>query len=288
MESQHDHLQYIQNAVIPPPQISSDDQNIKYTRIVIDSKDRDTTLFPEPNSYEIRFDDDIDDVMTAELLAVDVPLSSYLVNKYFKEFSLVINDVLHTVILDEGNFTETGLATMMATKLNDISMGNFQVEYNEQKDNFIFNAKIPFQISFVPQQNGLHSLLGFRKAAYIAAATGTAPWTYVVASEYRKNFKYNNYIIMTIDQFDVNKSNSNTLHKTFAVVMDNFWNTNVSNNPRMIKTFSPPIARLARIKITFADRFGNLYDFQNIDHRIELLFTSFKQKRKYQNIFLNR
>ena len=39
--------------------------------------------------------------------------------------------------------------------------------------------------------------------------------------------------------------------------------------------------------ITFYDRFNNLYDFQNIDHRFEILFKSHKQRRKYGSILQN-
>lgn len=287
MELQHDD-EYIQNAIIPPPQeLAATEPKHKYTRIVIDSKDRDITLFPDPNKYEIRFDDDIDDVVSAQLLSIDIPLSSYMINKFFCEFDVTISGNMSTVVLDEGDYTATSLATMVQSKLNAIS-NNFEVTYDEIKDNYIFKSQVPFSISFVNQTNSLHQLFGFKKDTYTSTATGTVPYTNVVKSLYRRNFKFNNYIIMNIEQFDINKSNSNLIQKSFAIIIDNYSNVNLGDEPKIIKTFSPPVPRLAKIRISFKDRYGNPYDFQNMDHRLELLFTSYKQKRKYQNIFFNR
>lgn len=93
---------------------------------------------------------------------------------------------------------------------------------------------------------------------------------------------------MNIDQFDILKSNNNDIHRTTAIIIDNYSNINMGDTPHLIKKFTPPISRLSRIKVSFTDKFGNPYDFQNMDHRIELIFKSFTQKRKYQNLFINR
>jgi hypothetical protein len=275
MELQHED-EYINNAIIPPPQELADiEPKHKYTRLVIDSKDRDISLFPDPNKYEIKLEDDIDDVVSAHLLSIDVHLSSYMINKYFKEFDLIISGVISKVILDEGDYTATSLASMIQTKMNMISNNTFEVVYDEIKDNYIFRSHISFSISFVNQTNSLHQLLGFKKDTYASIDTEISPHPHVLKSLYRKNFKYNNYVIMNIEQFDINKSNSNIIQKSFAIIMDNYSNINLGDDPKIIKTFTPPIPRLAKLRISFVDRYGNTYDFQNMDHRIEILFTSY-------------
>ena len=284
MESQHDintDQEFINNAIIPPPQNEPFiEKNTKTTRIVIDSKDRDLNLFPAPNSYEVRFDDDIEDVMTMQLISIDIPLSSYMINKYFNTFTLNSQDI----ILEEGDYTDQELAQHITERIVTLTGVPIVVTYTSKKDGFIFTGTSPFSISFKTQKpgNSLHSMLGFKHETY------TSDVSNVITSPYRKNFNFNNYIVMCIDQFDLIKSNSNNLHRTFAVIVKSYYDMNMGDIPQLIKTCTPPIARLSRIKISFKDRYGNPYDFQNIDHRIELLFTSFKQKRKYQNIFLNR
>lgn len=287
MESQHDN--YVRNAIIPPPQnVTSDiEPKTKVTRIVIDSKDRDVELFPEPSSYEVRLEDDIDDVISAQLITADVPLSSYMINRYFKTFILKIGATSYEVVLEEGNYGVLELAQHITEKLNSIS-NNFLAEYVSIKDNFQIKSKVAFSLSFNNTQNSIAQLLGFIPQEYACIASDDVTYPYIVKSVYRKNFNFNNYVIMNIDHFDVIKSNGNKLHRTFAVINGNQSDLAFTDMPTVIKSFNPPVPRLAKLKISFTDRFGNLYDFQNVDHRIELLFTSFKQKRKYQSIFLNR
>ena len=50
----------------------------------------------------------------------------------------------------------------------------------------------------------------------------------------------------------------------------------------------PVRSRLSKLRIKIMDRYGNPYALNNLDHHFELIFESFKQKRKYQNIFFNR
>lgn len=284
------HEDYVHNAIIPPPEQLDHEKDIKHTRVIIDSKDRDVSLFPDPNSYEVRFDDDIDDVIGARLISMDVPLSTYLINKYFDRFTVSIGSSTYEVVLDQGDYNPTALATMVTTKLHaatGASANSFLVEYVVSRDNFLFRGKTTFSISF-PQTNSIHPLFGMKQKVYTSRAEVNGAFTYVIYSEYRKNFKFNNYAVLTIDSFDLNRSSGNTLHRTFAVVTENYSNLNIADSPKIIKRFTPPIPRLARITIKFTDRFGNPYDFQNMDHCIELDFESYKQKRKYQNIFVNR
>jgi hypothetical protein len=281
------HEDYVHAAIIPPPESGDYEKDVKYTRIVIDSKDRDSGLFPDPNNYEVRFDDDIDDVLSVQLLSIDVPMSTYMINKHFDQLTVITNNTPQQVALNHGDYDATSLATMLSSSLGT---SDFQVDYDPIKDNYRFKSKALFSLAF-PETNSLHQLLGFYKKQYDALVDTAVPvgeYRYYIKSEFRKNFKYNNYLVLNIDQFDVNKSNGDTLHRTFAVIVDNYCNLNLADTPKIIKNFTPPIPRLSKVKISFSDRYGNPYDFQNMDHRIELLFTSHKQKRKYQNIFLNR
>lgn len=289
MEMQLKPSDFYDNAIIPPPEGSSE-PSVKHTRIIIDSKDRNTDLFPEPNSYEIRFEDEVEDVLSAQLVSADIPLPMYLVNKYFKTLKIKITGIIYTITLDEGDFDAISLATNLTNSINKIINVNhgFLVEYSPIKDNYIFKSPVPFFLIFTDTPNPLSSLLGFKKQDYISVPYDDNTRPYIIQSEYKRNFNYNNYIVMSVEQFDINKSNTNNLHKTFAVIVKNYSDMNFADMPKVIKNFTPPIARLAKMKISFRDRYGNMYDFQNMDHRLELLFTSFKQKRKYQNIFLNK
>jgi hypothetical protein len=163
----------------------------------------------------------------------------------------------------------------LQTRLNTNSEGAvFGVQYIASTDNFTFTCTSPFTFLFENKTNPLNQLLGFGLKNYTSVAN-------TLSSIYRKNFKYNNYIIMDIDQFDVLKSSDRDLNKSFALIPVNYNSLNICDLYDYKKVFNPPLGKLLKIHIHFYDRFGNPYDFQNMDHRFELIFESFKLKRKY-------
>jgi hypothetical protein len=277
---------YIKNAIIPPPETSS--EVIKYTRIVVDSKDRDKSLYPLANKYEMKLPNEVSDVMSAKLISADIPLSMYMVNDFFNTLNIVYNGSPYNIVLDNGDYTDGGLATMMTTRLNAVVGSNtFSVSYNANTDNYTFAAAQSFSMTFGGSKNSLDTLLGFEKQQYTSSATGSAPFANVIKSVYRKNLKYNNYAIMYIDQFDNYQSPSTELDRCFAVIPSVYNQQSFSDHPELKKVFSPPIPRLTRLFVRFLDRYGNPYDFENIEHRFEILLCSNKQARKYNSIFGN-
>lgn len=278
---------FYNNSVIEPPkEFMFYENNKKYTRIVVDSKDRNKSLFPNPNQYEVVLDDDINDVVSAQLVSADVPFTSYLINDIFNQLNVTIDGTTSIVTLTTGDYSPTELASHLQTKLNTLSSNNFTVSYDVAKDNFRFRSKNPFILDF-SNKNSLSMLLGFdNNTSYSSSISSELDaFVNVVQSPFRKNFHYNKYIYLVIDQFDLNKGNAKPINKSFAALTEQYTALSINDKPKIVKYFSPTIPRLNKIKISFYDRFGNKYDFQNQDHRLEFMFTSFKQKSKYQNIF---
>jgi hypothetical protein len=274
---------YYNNAVIPPP--LSPSEVIKYTRIAIDSKTRDKSLFPNANKYEIKLNNEVSDVMSAKLINADIPMSMYLINQYFDTLVVTQNGTTQNIQLEHGDYNEVDLATMITDSLNNVFEDQFAVSYNKNKDNFTFRSKTAFTLTFGTSSNSLDALLGFDKAVYTSTAIGVSPYNHVITGTYRKNFTYNNCVIMYIDQFDCYHSPANEMDRCFAILPSVYSLLSISDHPELIKTFSPPIPRLTKLIVKFLDRFGNLYDFNNLEHRFELLLTSHKQGRRYNSIF---
>lgn len=278
---------FFNNAIIEPPkEFMFYENNKKYTRIVVDSKDRNHSLFNDPNEYEVVLDDDINDVVSAQLVSADVPFVSYLVNNVFNQLYITIGGTTSTVTLTTGDYSPSELAAHIQSRLNNLSSGNFSVSYDSIKDNFRFRSKVTFTLVF-PDKNSLSMLLGFdnNKSYASSISSEVDAFVNVVQSPFRKNFNFNKYIYLVIDQFDLNKGNAKPINKSFAALTEQYTSLAINDKPKIVKYFSPTIPRLGKLKISFYDRFGNKYDFQNHDHRLEILFTSFKQKSKYQNIF---
>lgn len=284
--NQHD---FFNKAVIEPPkEFLYYENNKKYTRIVIDSKDRVQSNYQNPNEYTITFDDDINDVVSAQLISADVPFASYLINDNFKNIFITIDDTTTGITLTVGDYTPSSLASHIQAKFNEFSSNNFSVSYDSVKDNFRFRSKVEFSLVFNNVSNPLNSLLGFKQQTYSSSVSVEEDaYVNVIQSPYRKNFDYNKYIYLAIEQFDLNKGNAKPINKSYAALTEQYTQLSINDKPKIIKFFSPTIPRLSKLSITFYDRYGNKYDFQNQDHRLEFLFTSFKQKTKYQNIFGN-
>lgn len=281
--------EYVNHAIIKPPDnFPNLETNKRNTRFVVDSRNRDIKLFPSPAQYEIIFDDDIDDVLSAKLVCADIPFSTYLINMYFNTLYMTMNGTSYKVVLDRGDYTPQQLAAAIENAINNlVTADDFTVTYTSSTDKFSIAAKYEFSINFdVP--NSLCYLLGFSKKLYTSATVGTLPYTHVLSADFRRNFNYCNYIVMSLEQFDANKSVYNLLSKSFAIIPRKYTDLNISDKSQIIKNFSPSIPRLNKLRVKFYDPYGNLYDFQNHDHRYEIVFTSFKQKRRYQQIFVNR
>lgn len=281
---------FFKNAVIEPPkEYLFYENNKKYTRIVIDSKDRNTELFPSPNDYEIVLDDDINDVVSVQLVSADVPFSSYMINDVFNTIHVIVGGVTYAVTLITGDYTvPSELGAHIQARLNDVTAStNFTVDYDTVKDNFKFRSKVAFTLSFAGRSNPLSMLLGFIKQDYVSSVDSGAPDAYdnVVKAPFRKDFAFNRYVYLVIEQFELNKGNAKPINKSFAALTKQYTSLAMNDHPKIVKYFSPTIPRLSKLRIYFYDRFGNKYDFQNQDHRLELQFTSFKQLGKYQNIF---
>jgi hypothetical protein len=272
---------YSKHSVIKPSQ-DSFDNNFKYTRIVIDSRVRKSNLYPSQNDYYLEIDE-IEDILSVQLVYIDIPFVNYLINKYFNTLNVIYNGTLYDVVLPIGDYSDSDfLTTMQASLDSTLGTGNVTITYNTHLDNYTFTSVNPFGFNFQNIKNSLAMLLGFND---IKNYTATLATNYILNSEFKRNFKYNNYIIFDIDQFDLLKSSDPSLNKSYAVIPLNYDTLNLADNPHYIKIFSPPLPRLLKLHLQFSDRFGNPYDFQNHDHRLEILFTSFKQKRKYGNIF---
>jgi hypothetical protein len=277
---------WFDNAVIKPPE--TDYEETRYTRVVIDSKDRDISVHPTPSAYNISLQDEIEDVVAAQLIACNIPLSGYMVTSNHNSFGVTISPgaTVYTVTLDDGDYTGAELATELAAKIN-VAVGggsNFSVSYAAKTGKFLFtHASANFSLIFnTDNANSLARVLGFKPATTAASAART------LLSPARANLDYFKYVVMYIDQFSNNQGSSSVLAKSFAVIYDNTNRQNDNDITTIVKKFTPPLSRLTRLLISFYDRDGKMYDFNGVDHTFEILFKSYKQKRKYNSMGFGR
>lgn len=265
----HTVFDYSQSAIIKPPfrQASNNEVGKQFTRMIIDSRDRDTSVFPCPNKYTYHFDQDIDEITSAEIIIMDIPLAGYIVNE--NNNKLIVNSIVLTIPV--GNYDGAALADVLTGVISNVSDGAV-VAYSPVQDKLYFDGPLEFTLDFT-KSPAIAKLLGFVvNQSYMRPCVST----------YRIDLNVNKYIVMNIDQFNINVSSNTHLDRTTALVHAKPLSVNyiTYSNMHLKKFFNPPI-KLNKLRFTFTDYYGNLYDFQNQDHRIEILFESRKNLSRY-------
>lgn len=264
---------------------------VKKTRVVVDSRYRNLQLYPNPSKYSIDLYEDIQDAISCELVVADVPFTSYIINNNNNQLDFNINNVWRTINVPVGDYTGSSLAVTLQGLLNNY--GSFVVNFDSVSDKFTFVCDRMFTFAFKDtdlsidfngqnniayKKNTIGKHLGFGIDDY------TSNSSFVLISPFRKNLSGSNYIVMYVDQFNVNNSISDNLNKSFGLIHKKANDLNViSNNGIIKKTFAQPLAKISKLNISFYDADGQLYDFQNQDHRLEFLFDSHKHTRGYNS-----
>ena len=128
-------------------------------------------------------------------------------------------------------------------------------------------------------ERNLARILGFNTVPVVQNINGL----YTLKSTYKINTSDNTYIVLQIDNFPVNHSITPIIDKSFAILGPSQDKLCQYSNKPVRKDLNPPIGKLSRLRLKFSDYYGNLYDFQNYDHRLEIVFESYKVLRKYMS-----
>ena len=278
---------YEENAIIIPPKINTKDIPIRKYKYIIDSRDRNKNLYPDPAKYVIKLDEGLTDVVSAELILTDFKFNNYNVNTH--------NNVLHTDSQDYtiplGTYDGVSIASTLTSLIPQMT-----VTFNDISSKLTFLSSINMEFRFKNDEQGRYDLdnfvneypnksvgklLGFSIDNYILTANTPLEAPYMI------DLETETYIIMYMQQAKMYQSKNNKAHNAFAIInkMENNSNGLVMYNNNVMKSFNPAIANLSNLVFKFCDYKGNLYDFQNREHRFEIVFTCFKQTRCYNEIF---
>jgi len=249
-----------------------------FTRLVIDSRDRDLTIFPLPSSYTVELETDILEVTTAEIIIKDISLPQYIINVFNNTFTVLCGADSQTVTLPVGNYTSATFANVLGDALGI----GYTVTYDVPTDKYTIKsvATISFTLVFGSTDTAL--IMGFSNASNNTSnALNTSTTTGTLVAPFRTNFdNIDRYVVLRIGQFTINNSTNPVLHKSTALIGVADAKGIRSITP-IKKYFNPPIARLVKLNISFTDYYGNPYDFQNKDHRLEIMLESRKHLSRY-------
>lgn len=283
------------NHIIKPPDFKTHDIPKRYYRYVIDSRDRNYSHYPDPNKYVIKLSEDIHDVQSVELLSFDVPFTKYFINSSNNTFYYKIgsDSTINEFSIDEGDYETVGeLVSELNTKATSVSAPFTFSELVKQKKIKISTSE---QVTLVCLGDEIkkndHSQLSPTYKSQLMKLLGLSLKDHTISSasseyifQHRVDMRKDKYMVMNLGQSSVNFSENNPTHKSFAIIKkDELDNKYIDSNYK--KFYNPPIPAMTTLRISFQDYNGQLYDFQNQDHMIELMFCCFKNQRKYNDIY---
>ena len=267
---------YGSSHIIKPPEVKKE-REIKYTKIVIDSRDRDIQKYPNQNNYVVELQTEIDEVISGEILLLDVPFSSYLINK--NNDTIVVK--LESLKIVHGNYSKDEFAKILQDTFNTNSVGDiYAVNYVKAQDNYeIVLTNYTSSEFFIIVKSYLAKIIGFKEDKVYTSSNGG-----FLLSEFRSRFDVNKYIILTVDYMSINNSIDSNVHKSTAIIYENELQINTKALTTPIKKyFNPIVPRMQHVRIRLTDYYGNPYDFQNYDHRIDIMYESRKHSMKYMS-----
>ena len=269
---------------MPPPSEHSELPS-KKTRLVISSGDRDLSPYPSPSMYTLNFDEPFVDVVSLTLLSASIPLVAYEVSRYNNTMSFSTASEAFDIIIPVGDYASPQeFASTVADLMNDVigTEGTFTVLHVARSDSYTFSSRVPFSLLFDGSDienvesikypmNTSARILGFGPMNYASQSKGIL---HVIQSEFRRDVSHTQTAIISIDGADVNVSPNQPFNRSYAIIGPAQYLLESSLPDRVMnKNFNPPMGKLARMRISITDIFGNPYDFQNRDHRLEFLVT---------------
>lgn len=281
----YSHFDFEKSHIIKPPTTHFDADRKSQRRNImlhIDSRDRDVSRYPNSNRYVIDLEEEIEDVLSAEIMYASIPISTYTINPNNNRFRLVINHTTYHVQLDIGDYTQEEIARQLASKIEHLSGCRFDATIDKPRGKFIFSSDRPFAFVFAPEWSpSCHKLLGFRHDTYEARET-SPPHTFILEPPFRAHLSDTDYALLQIAGFHNFNSVNTAMKKTFAIVpAAHTPSTITSDSFRYQKSFNPPMAKLAKLQIEFKDRFGKPFDLQNQDHYFVLRIEVYRHSPKY-------
>ena len=273
--------QYQEELIIAPDDyIKTLNKFIKYEDMVIDSRDRNTDMFPNPSEYSINLGKEIHNILSIELISAEIPNSEYIINGnnnliYFQEAtSILIGEIPF------GNYTLTTLVIAIETALEVDGNSNYNVTHSGNKITILSDltgGNNIFNFLMVDKENSIHEIIGFDTTNLSGSNSYTSDNEIILDTE-NKVFLYIEGLdnINVISEYESNRFVQLTLDSSRGKYsyFKNFqaW-TKHFNNEFIFLTHTP--ISFKKIKVSFRDYNNKLYNFNGLEHNLHLRFKYF-------------
>ncbi len=255
-------------------------------RIVIDSRSRDLTAYPSPSSYEVRLNSDIFNVTSMQLTVADVPFPAYLIGASRRVLPLrllpggaagpAVSAPAELTVGDYASAAELAaelkVALTAAAAAAGVAGASFEVSHSPRTDSLTITSSVPFVLPLQGQAaSSPAQVLGF--GCNCDYESQPDPGGNVLVAPFRCNMTPDRYIVMSLSpNAELLTSTTQAIDRSFALIPITPMLSINNDDESYMKRWNPPLARVARIHLEFTNADGSPYDFQNQDHRVELVF----------------
>jgi len=271
---------------------------IKRHNLVIDSRDRNTTDYPNEYNYQIDFDEAYKSITAIELVSASIPKTEYLINAtnntiYFSENG---GDLIEATI-PTGNYTEVTLATAIENALETAGADTYTVTADTTLTNkyTITKSSGTLELFFnggteqhatstrtIYKENSIGPVIGFTPTDLSGGLTYTGQNQY--------NLSGPSYVLLKILNLDnLDGVHNKSVSKSFAKIpLDTnqrdykFFKSQSDYIVR--KVFNPPLSRLTQLNIEFRNYDNSFYDFGGLPHCLNFKVETLNQDQSYFNI----
>ena len=264
---------FSKSAIIKPPGESAAlSNNFRYYYIVVDSRDRNMQLYPNPACYVVDMPCDMANVKKATLMHADIPSIELNVTGANNAFSVRTDagGAFRTATLDPGMYTFEQLCAALQLSVG----GAITVTFDDVKKRFAFHSTSDsaFELDFTAK-NSIARVLGFAPLVYTAVAGSAAGLTSPFAADI-DSLRNPGYTLLNIDNFNAIAGVSSAASASFAVIDSTAHYSNTDD--MFTKHFNPTLPRLHQLRVRFTNYYGSLVDFQNRDHYFVLRLACLK------------
>lgn len=259
---------------------SKESEYVKNDTIVIDSRDRNTLIYTSNSNYQIDLDEEYKNVLSVELISIDIPKTQYLINNTNNLLYFNSNGFEYTATVPIGNYTIDDLLIALKNSMDTVSSNTFTISNSTLTNKITISVSIStFDIIFVDKTNHMGKLLGFIITSNIISVSSV-----IGTNQYNLNGP--TYLILHINEFENLFGKKSSIKKGFAKIPLDATQTEYkyfknTQDYHVIKEFSPPLAKLAQLNIRFLNYEGEEYDFGGLDHSMVLKIRRLNQSLGY-------
>lgn len=269
---------YPDGIVVRPGPRVAEEQYI-FSQLVIDSRDRDTKLYPNPNDYVIHLKSPLRDVVSLEMLQICVPKSEDLINENNNKFTFqetqqqIDENKYVTAQVANGQYqTISELTDALTTAMNNASLiGATYVVSSDPLTNMVTISGGNGILGVYNSTDGsymmgnMSSNIGF-SAQNVNTVSGS------LTSDGVYDIDGADYIVMELEGVSNCMGSSDTLDGCFAmiplcdVLHGSIFHGRLNDVGKCYVRFNPTLPRLTKLHIKFKRPDGTLYNFQGRNH----------------------